>query len=85
MELATLCDIKACTIILGPDGNVDTWLENQSEVKAIIDNYSDYNKENKHGHKRARTEEGILLSKKLPKRSSDDEFIESKIESEEKS
>ncbi|KAM7523968.1 hypothetical protein LguiA_013870 [Lonicera macranthoides] len=75
MELSTLCDIKACTIILSPDGNVDTWPENQSEVKAIIDNYRDYNKENKNGHKRARIEEGILLRKKFPKRSSDDQFI----------
>lgn len=75
MELSTLCDIKACTIILGPDGNVHTWPENQSEVKAIIDNCRDYKKENKNGHKRARIEEGLLLSQKLPKRSSDDEFI----------
>ncbi|KAK3034352.1 hypothetical protein RJ639_032250 [Escallonia herrerae] len=36
MELAMLCDIKACTVIFGPEGDVETWPENPAEVKSII-------------------------------------------------
>ncbi|WMV12410.1 hypothetical protein MTR67_005795 [Solanum verrucosum] len=28
MELATLCDIKVCTIITGPNGQLQTWPDN---------------------------------------------------------
>ncbi|KAK2985299.1 hypothetical protein RJ640_024295 [Escallonia rubra] len=36
MELATLCDIKACAVIFGPEGDVETWPENPAEVKSIL-------------------------------------------------
>ncbi|KAK3041669.1 hypothetical protein RJ639_001479 [Escallonia herrerae] len=36
MELAILCDIKACAVIFGPEGDVETWPENPTEVKSII-------------------------------------------------
>ncbi|KAL6971354.1 hypothetical protein U1Q18_031032 [Sarracenia purpurea var. burkii] len=41
-ELATLCDIKTCTIYLGPDGEVDSWPENPTDVKTIINMYRDH-------------------------------------------
>ncbi|WMV35397.1 hypothetical protein MTR67_028782 [Solanum verrucosum] len=28
MELATLCDIKVCTVITGPNGELQTWPDN---------------------------------------------------------
>ncbi|KAA8541785.1 hypothetical protein F0562_022937 [Nyssa sinensis] len=41
MELSILCDIKACTVCLGPNGEVDTWPENPSDVKAVIEMYKE--------------------------------------------
>lgn len=41
MELATLCDIDACTIIKGPDGEFDTWPEDPVAARAIIKNFKD--------------------------------------------
>lgn len=41
MELAILCDIDACTIIIGPDGEVDSWPENPAAARAIIKNFKD--------------------------------------------
>ncbi|XP_055816312.1 agamous-like MADS-box protein AGL103 [Solanum dulcamara] len=40
MELATLCDIKLCTIISGPQGELQTWPENLDAVKEVLDLYS---------------------------------------------
>ncbi|XP_022876750.1 agamous-like MADS-box protein AGL81 [Olea europaea var. sylvestris] len=39
MELSTLCDVKACAVILGPDGQIDSWPENRSEVQEVINLY----------------------------------------------
>ncbi|KAK2984976.1 hypothetical protein RJ640_003710 [Escallonia rubra] len=44
MELSTLCDIKVCSICLGPAGDVETWPENPKEVCAIIDMFRDKKK-----------------------------------------
>ncbi|KAA8541784.1 hypothetical protein F0562_022936 [Nyssa sinensis] len=41
MELSILCDIKACTICVGPNGGVDTWPENPSDVIAVIEMYKE--------------------------------------------
>ncbi|XP_055805318.1 uncharacterized protein LOC129874114 [Solanum dulcamara] len=38
-ELSILCDIKACAILLGPNGEVDTWPENPSDFNPIIQSY----------------------------------------------
>ncbi|CAK9187006.1 unnamed protein product [Ilex paraguariensis] len=42
MELAVLCDIKACAVVFGPDGEVETWPENPRDLKALIHNYKEY-------------------------------------------
>ncbi|KAK3023416.1 hypothetical protein RJ639_042804 [Escallonia herrerae] len=44
MELSTLCDIKVCSICLGPAGDVETWPEKPNEVHAIINMYRDKKK-----------------------------------------
>lgn len=54
MELATLCDIDACTIIFGPDGEVDTWPENPVAARAIIKKFKD---STSRGHKRTRVQD----------------------------
>lgn len=40
MELATLCDIKVCTVITGPHGELQTWPENLAAVKKVLDLYT---------------------------------------------
>ncbi|KAF8387696.1 hypothetical protein HHK36_026350 [Tetracentron sinense] len=44
-ELATLCDIEACMVSFGPNGELDTWPENSNEAKAILKRYKDLSKE----------------------------------------
>lgn len=44
MELSILCGTKACTVCIGPNGEVQTWPENQTEVRNIIDSYKQYKK-----------------------------------------
>ncbi|XP_058180596.1 agamous-like MADS-box protein MADS9 [Rhododendron vialii] len=44
MELGILCGTDTCTIILGPDGEVETWPENQTQVKSIIRKYRECGK-----------------------------------------
>ncbi|KAL3528046.1 hypothetical protein ACH5RR_012702 [Cinchona calisaya] len=39
MELALLCDIPVCMVIMGPNGEIETWPENHSEVKSVLDKY----------------------------------------------
>ncbi|KAK3012010.1 hypothetical protein RJ639_011141 [Escallonia herrerae] len=41
MELATLCDTKVCTLIFGPDGELESWPKNQSHLKSMIDAFQD--------------------------------------------
>ncbi|KAF7146017.1 hypothetical protein RHSIM_Rhsim04G0216100 [Rhododendron simsii] len=41
MELATLCGIKACAIVFGPDGEIDSWPENPADARAMIGAYKD--------------------------------------------
>ncbi|KAG5576217.1 hypothetical protein H5410_056351 [Solanum commersonii] len=36
MELATLCDIMVCTIITGPNGELQTWPDNLDAVKKFL-------------------------------------------------
>ncbi|CAI9117549.1 OLC1v1018951C1 [Oldenlandia corymbosa var. corymbosa] len=36
MELSVLCDVKACAVIIGPDGKLETWPENSSDVIELI-------------------------------------------------
>ncbi|KAK4719483.1 hypothetical protein R3W88_017821 [Solanum pinnatisectum] len=40
MELATLCDIKVCTVITGPNGELQTWPDNLDACKEVLDVYS---------------------------------------------
>ncbi|KAG5602379.1 hypothetical protein H5410_033749 [Solanum commersonii] len=41
MELATLCDIKVCTVITGPNGELQTWPVNFLDAcKKVLDLYS---------------------------------------------
>ncbi|XP_057489228.1 agamous-like MADS-box protein AGL53 [Actinidia eriantha] len=41
MELATLCGITVCIISFGPDGELETWPENSSDVRSAVDRYRD--------------------------------------------
>lgn len=41
-ELSILCGIAACTVIVSPNGEVDTWPENPTDVKSIIDRYKEH-------------------------------------------
>ncbi|KAJ4707969.1 Agamous-like MADS-box protein [Melia azedarach] len=38
-QLATLCDVRVCMVCLGPDGEVDAWPDNKTEVRNIISGY----------------------------------------------
>ncbi|XP_016437910.1 agamous-like MADS-box protein AGL81 [Nicotiana tabacum] len=40
MELSTLCDIKCCTIITSPQGELQTWPENLDAVKEVLNMYT---------------------------------------------
>ncbi|KAG5576221.1 hypothetical protein H5410_056355 [Solanum commersonii] len=40
MELETLYDIKVCTVITGPNGELQTWLDNFDACKEVLDLYS---------------------------------------------
>ncbi|KAG5576202.1 hypothetical protein H5410_056336 [Solanum commersonii] len=40
MGLATLCDIKVCTIITGTNGEFQTWPDNLDACKEVLDLYS---------------------------------------------
>lgn len=46
MELSVLCDIKACVVILEPDGQIETWPENLDNVRDILNLYQDFNRKN---------------------------------------
>ncbi|MCD7448709.1 hypothetical protein HAX54_045648 [Datura stramonium] len=38
-ELSILCDTKACAILVGPNGEIDTWPENPTDLNPIIQSY----------------------------------------------
>ncbi|XP_021911453.1 agamous-like MADS-box protein AGL75 [Carica papaya] len=38
-QLSTLCDVPVCLLCFDPDGKLDTWPENQAQVREIIMNY----------------------------------------------
>ncbi|KAH0746122.1 hypothetical protein KY285_007779 [Solanum tuberosum] len=40
MELATLCDIKVCTVITSTNGELQTWPDNLDACKEVLDLYS---------------------------------------------
>ncbi|XP_049349721.1 agamous-like MADS-box protein AGL82 [Solanum verrucosum] len=40
-ELSILCDIKACVILVDPNGEVDTWPENPIDFNPIIQSYKE--------------------------------------------
>ncbi|KAH0746099.1 hypothetical protein KY285_007756 [Solanum tuberosum] len=54
MELATLCDIKVCTVITGPNGELQTWPDNFDACKKVLDLYSQ-NLKPKKKHKESST------------------------------
>ncbi|KAG5576150.1 hypothetical protein H5410_056284 [Solanum commersonii] len=56
MELANLCDIKVCTVITGPNGELQTWLDNLDACKEVLDLYSQNLKPEKK-HKESSTPE----------------------------
>ncbi|XP_027109449.1 uncharacterized protein [Coffea arabica] len=41
MELSVLCGIKACIVVVGPSGQVETWPRNPDDVRQIIAMYKD--------------------------------------------
>ncbi|CAI9767824.1 unnamed protein product [Fraxinus pennsylvanica] len=47
MELSVLCDVRACAVILGPDGQIETWPENRSDVREVINLYRNGSLNNK--------------------------------------
>uniref|UniRef100_M1DAG1 SRF-type transcription factor family protein n=1 Tax=Solanum tuberosum TaxID=4113 RepID=M1DAG1_SOLTU len=40
MQLATLYDIKVCTVITGPNGELQTWPDNLDACKEVLHLYS---------------------------------------------
>ncbi|KAH0714997.1 hypothetical protein KY284_007902 [Solanum tuberosum] len=40
MELETLFDIKVCTVIIDPNGELQTWPDNLDACKEVLDLYS---------------------------------------------
>ncbi|KAH0669107.1 hypothetical protein KY285_023265 [Solanum tuberosum] len=62
-ELSILCDIKACVILVDPDGEVDTWPENPTDFNPIIQSY----KENLFHGKRKRIDDDGCFEKKSKK------------------
>ncbi|XP_049404328.1 agamous-like MADS-box protein AGL82 [Solanum stenotomum] len=62
-ELSILCDIKACVILVDPDGEVDTWPENPTDFNPIIQSY----KENLFNGKRKRIDDDGCFEKKSKK------------------
>ncbi|KAH0776467.1 hypothetical protein KY290_007878 [Solanum tuberosum] len=54
IELATLYDIKVCTVITGPNGEVQTWPDNLDACKEVLDLYSQ-NLKPKKKHKESST------------------------------
>ncbi|KAH0712139.1 hypothetical protein KY289_008098 [Solanum tuberosum] len=54
MELATLCDIKVCIVITGPNGELQTWPDNFDACKKVLDLYSQ-NLKPKKKHKESST------------------------------
>ncbi|KAG5604712.1 hypothetical protein H5410_026204 [Solanum commersonii] len=59
-ELSILCDIKACVILVDPNGEVDTWPENPTDFNPIIQSY----KENLFHGKRKRIDDDGCFEKK---------------------
>ncbi|OIT38188.1 PREDICTED: agamous-like MADS-box protein AGL75 [Nicotiana attenuata] len=57
MELSTLCDIKCCTIITSPQGELQTWPENLDAVKEVLNLYSKTLSPNKKANKESSSEE----------------------------
>ncbi|XP_059643250.1 agamous-like MADS-box protein AGL103 [Cornus florida] len=53
MELSVLCDINACMVCVGPEGEIETWPENPSNVKKLIDVYKENCKKRQVIHKSA--------------------------------
>ncbi|KAL3516150.1 hypothetical protein ACH5RR_023052 [Cinchona calisaya] len=45
-ELSVLCDIKACLVVLGPNGEVETWPENADDVREVIHMYQQFSAKN---------------------------------------
>ncbi|XP_071914515.1 uncharacterized protein [Coffea arabica] len=41
MELALLCDIPVCVVIIDPSGKIQTWPENHNDVQSVLDEYSE--------------------------------------------
>ncbi|XP_059286438.1 uncharacterized protein LOC132039900 [Lycium ferocissimum] len=39
MELSILCGVKACVVLVDPNGEVDTWPENPTDMNPIIQSY----------------------------------------------
>ncbi|WMV28891.1 hypothetical protein MTR67_022276 [Solanum verrucosum] len=58
-ELSILCDIKACVILVDPNGEVDTWPENPIDFNPIIQSY----KENLNHGKRKRIDDDGCFNK----------------------
>ncbi|KAK3015031.1 hypothetical protein RJ639_005615 [Escallonia herrerae] len=52
-QLAMLCDVKACAVIFGPDGGVETWPEDPSRIKSVIGMLKDCSAKKGLGYKKA--------------------------------
>lgn len=64
MELATLCDIKVCTVITGPNRELQTWPDNLNACKEVLDIYSQNLKPEKK-HKQEDKDLPTLVESKL--------------------
>ncbi|XP_009776067.1 uncharacterized protein LOC107791495 [Nicotiana tabacum] len=62
MELSTLCDIKCCTIITSPQGELQTWPENLDAVKQVLNLYTKTLSPNKKANEELSEEEIDILT-----------------------
>lgn len=38
-ELSEICNVKACAVIIEPDGTIETWPKNRNDVRELIQAY----------------------------------------------
>ncbi|KAL2541560.1 SRF-type transcription factor family protein [Abeliophyllum distichum] len=66
MELSVLCDVKACAVIIAPDGTVETWPENRNHVQEVIQIYKTCDRKRKRpqelDHESKKNQNGCFVS-----------------------
>ncbi|KAH7574185.1 hypothetical protein JRO89_XS03G0263200 [Xanthoceras sorbifolium] len=63
-QLSTLCDVNVCMVCFGPDGTVETWPENRSDVLDLIIKYKNLSEEGREKKKQKCNLLGFLEDKK---------------------